>query len=193
MVQFTPYRQDTRHLGQMAVLVRTAGPPVGFLNRIREELRAVDPELPIVKIETMDEQIDDALVPERLIASLAGWLGVVAVILACLGVYGVMSYKVALRTNEIGIRVALGATRDRVMALVLRESLGLAAIGLLIGAPVLLAGKSLTGGILFGVSASDPLTIAAAALLLLVVATAAALMPALRVSRVDPAIALRHD
>jgi predicted permease len=193
MVQFTPYRQDTSHLLQMCVLVRTAGPPAGFFGRIRDEIRAIDPDLPVVKIETIDEQIDDVLVPERLIASLAGWLGVAAVVLACLGIYGVMSYKVALRTNEIGIRVALGATRAGVIALVLRESFGRVAMGIAIGTPLLLGGRRLIESILFGVSASDPFTIASAAFLLLMVAAIAAFLPALRVSRVDPVIALRHE
>jgi predicted permease len=193
MVRFVPYRQDTGHLLQMTVLVRTAGPPAGFFHRIRDEIHAIDPDLPIVKIETIGEQIDDVLVPERLIALLAGWLGVVAVILACLGVYGVMSYKMALRTNEIGIRLALGATRGSVIALGLYESLWLAGTGILIGTPLLLGGGRLMGGILFGVTASDPITMLSAALLLLVIAGAAGYVPAVRVSRVDPVIALRRD
>jgi predicted permease len=193
MVEFTPYRQDTSHLLQMTVLVRTAGPPASFFNRVRDELRTVDPNLPIVKIETIDEQIDDVLVPERLIASLAGWLGAVAVILACLGVYGVMSYKMALRTNEIGIRFALGATRASVISLVLRECLWLVGLGILIGTPLMLGGSRLMGSILFGIPAWDPLTIAAAALLLLAVAAMAGYLPARRVSRIDPVVALRQD
>jgi ABC-type antimicrobial peptide transport system permease subunit len=169
------------------------GPPAGFVNRIRDELRAIDPDLPVLKIETIDEQIEDILVPERLIASLAGWLGLAAVVLACLGVYGMMSYKVALRTGEMGIRMALGATRAGVVALVVGEGLCLVMAGILIGMPPLLAGSRIVTGILFGVKASDPLTMAVAALLLLAVAAIASLVPALRVSRVDPMTALRHD
>jgi predicted permease len=193
MSHFIPYLQDVRHLGQMCLLVRTAGPPAGLANRVRDELRAIDPDLPIVRIETVDEQVDDVLVPERLVASLAACLGAVAVLLACLGVYGVTSYKAALRTNEMGIRLALGATRGSIVGLVLRDSLSQVAIGILLGVPLILAVGRLAGSLLFGVGVSDPVTVAGAGLLLLAVAGFAGYLPATRVSQVDPASALRHE
>jgi predicted permease len=193
MSHFFPYRQDIRHLAQMCVLVRTAGPPAGLANRVREELRAIAPDLPIVKVETIEEQMDDVLVPERLIASLAASLGGVAVLLACLGVYGVTWYKAALRTNEIGIRLALGATRASVVGLVLRDSLSQVAMGILLGVPLILAVGRLAGSLLFGVGVSDPVTVGGAGLLLLTVAGFAGYLPATRVSQVDPVSALRHE
>jgi ABC-type antimicrobial peptide transport system permease subunit len=133
------------------------------------------------------------LIQERLMAALSGFFGVIALLLACLGLYGVISYSVGRRTSELGIRLALGATRRELLAMVLRESLVLVAAGVAIGVPVTLAATRLIAARLFAISPTDPLTIVSAALVMLAVATAAALVPANRASRVDPMQALRYD
>ena len=177
----------------MTIAVRTSGDPLTLAPRIRQALREIDPTLPVVKIDTVDEQLGDVLIQERLMATLSGFFGAVALVLACLGLYGVVSYSVGRRTSEIGIRLALGATRGGVLGMILRESLVLVSAGVAIGIPVTVAGARLVSSRLFGVSATDPLTIAAAMLVMMAVATAAALIPASRASRVDPMAALRCE
>jgi predicted permease len=190
---YIPYRQDLAHLYEMCVTVRMAGNLPGLTGRIRDELRSIDRNLPILKIDTIEEQLNDSLVEERLVAALSGFFGLLAVLLACLGLYGVMSYMAARRTNEIGIRLALGATSRTVLGMVLRESLLLVAAGIAIGIPVTIALTRMISARLFGVSASDPLTIALAASMMLAVATVACFLPARRAARVDPMVALRYE
>jgi predicted permease len=187
------YRQFGHAMERMCLVVRTAGNPAGMAARIRQELRVIDPALPILKIDTVSEQLDDVLVQERIIATLAGFFGVLAVLLACLGLYGVMSYTAARRTNEIGIRVALGASRRNVLGMVLKEALLMVFAGIAIGLPVALAATRLISAKLFGVSATDPLTIAGASLLMIAVAAMAGFLPAQRASKVDPMEALRCE
>ncbi|HEV2688393.1 MAG TPA: ABC transporter permease, partial [Bryobacteraceae bacterium] len=171
------YRQYGRAMGRMCLTVRAAGNPAGMAARVRQELRAIDPALPVLKIDTVEEQLDDVLVQERLIAALSSFLGVLAVLLACLGLYGVMSYTAARRTNEIGIRLALGAMPANVLRMVIQESLILVLAGIAIGVPAALAATRLISAKLFGVSATDPLTIASAGLLILAVAALAGFIP----------------
>ena len=141
----------------------------------------------------MDDQLDRALLEERLVAVLSGAFGVVALLLTCVGLYGVMSYASARRTNAIGIRLALGASRRGVLGMVLASSLRLAAVGILLGAPMaVVAMRSVSAG-LFGVGAADVPTMAATALLMLIVAALAGWMPARRATAVDPVVALRQD
>lgn len=137
--------------------------------------------------------MDATLVEDRLIAILAGFFGVLAVLLACLGMYGVMAYTAARRTNEIGIRMALGATRVEVLGMVLKESLLLVIVGIAIGVPATLACTRLVASLLFGVGAADPLTIASGAALMIVVAVLAGYIPARRAAKVDPVVALRYE
>jgi ABC-type antimicrobial peptide transport system permease subunit len=190
---YLPYRQDLLHLGSMSVAVRTAGNLPGLTARIRDEFRAIDPALPILSIDSMEQDVDKTLVQERIIAWLSAFFGAVAVILACIGLYGVMSYTAARRTGEIGVRLALGATRMQVLGMVLKESLLLVAIGIGLGVPATLAATHGVERLLFGIHASDPLTISAAALLMISVGIAAAYVPARRASCVDPLVALRHE
>jgi len=192
-MMYFPYRQDVAHIYDMALAVRTAGNSLGLPSRIRDELRSIDRSLPILKIDTMEEQLNDSLAQERLVAALSGFFGALAVLLACIGLYGVMSYTAVRRTNEIGIRLALGATRAGVRAMVLREVLLLVGIGIAIGVPATLAATHYISSLLFGVSAADPLTIVIAALLMTAVAALAGFLPALRASRVDPMVALRYE
>jgi ABC-type antimicrobial peptide transport system permease subunit len=177
----------------MCVTVRLAGNLPGLTGRIRDELRSIDRNLPILKIDTIEEQLNDSLVEERLVAVLSGFFGLLAVLLACLGLYGVMSYMATRRTNEIGIRLALGASSGEVLGMVLRESMVLVTAGIAIGVPVTIALTRLISARLFGVSASDPLTIALATSMLLAVAALAGFLPARRAAKVDPMVALRYE
>ena len=193
MMHYKPYRQDIGHLLQMCVAVRTAGDPARAAGRIREALREVDPTLPVVRTETIDDELDDLLGPERLVAALSGFLGALALVLVCVGLYGLMSYHTVLRTNEIGIRIALGATSGRVLGMVLGESALLVAAGAAIGLSVTLFATRLIASRLFAVGPADPATIGGAVLAMIAVAAAAGWIPARRSSRVDPVSALRME
>ena len=197
MIYF-PYRQDLAlnthpRLVRMCLAVRTLGDPARLKASIREELRHMDPNLPVVSMESVDEQLDEAVAQERLIATLSGCFGSLAMLLACLGLYGVISCMVARRTNEIGIRLALGATPAGLLRMVLKESPWLVLAGIAIGVPPTLALTRLISTMLYGVKASDPLTMVGATLLMVAVAAMAALIPARKASRVDPLVALRYE
>ena len=190
---YVPYLQDQAHLFSMCVVVRVANTTPALKVRIRDEIRSVEPNLPVLKINSISEQIDRSLLVERLVASISAFFGLAAVFLACLGLYGVVSYAAARRTNEIGVRMALGATRTDVVAMILRDSLLLALAGALIGIPAALAATRLVSSRLFGVSAADPVTFTAAAALMTAVAVLSGFLPARRAAQTDPAGTLRCD
>jgi predicted permease len=192
-IEYVPYRQSVGLMRTMCVEVRTAGAPAGMADRVRQELRDIDPNLPVLRIDTFEEQLDDVLAQERLITTLAAGFGGLATLLACLGLYGVMSYMVVRRTNEIGIRMALGARHGDVLNMVLKESLTLVLAGIAIGVPIALAVTRLIANRLFGVGAGDPVVIGSVVLLMTAVATLAGFLPARRAARVDPLVALRHE
>src|SRR5260370_14235294 len=139
----------------MTIAVRPQGDPRAMAATLRRALRNVDPNLTVLKIDTVDEQLDDVLVQERLVASLSAFFGGLAVLLACVGLYGVISFTLARRTSEMGIRLALGATRGQVLWTVLKESLVLVAAGLVAGVPAALALTRLLASRLFGVGPAD--------------------------------------
>jgi predicted permease len=173
--------------------VRTVADPSQLISQIRQAVRSVDPNLPIGGVTTLAEQVSSNLAQQRLIARLTTIFGALALGLACLGLYGVMSYTVARRTSELGIRLALGSTRSRVLWVVLRESLIVIGAGILVGACLSLAGTRLISSMLYGLSPHDPFTLAAAAVLLLSVSVASGLLPAWRAAHVDPTEALRAE
>lgn len=177
----------------MLIAIRAAVPPLTLVDRVRRELRAIDAELPVLRINTIDQQLDDVLAQDRLIAVLSGAFALMAVALACLGLFGLISYAVARRTNEIGVRLALGATPRQIVGMILAESGRLVALGLTVGVGVAIALVKLVSARLYGVSGSDPGTFAAASALLILVAAVAALIPARRAARVDPMVALRTE
>jgi len=183
--------------GQMVLYVRVAGNTNLTLPRIRSEVWKVDPNLPQFEIHTLAQEMDAALIRERLIATLSSLLGALALLLACVGLYGLLAFAVVQRTGEVGIRMALGAARGDVLWMMLREAVLLALAGVAIGVPAAVAAgrlvSSKVSGLLFGLSATDPTTIAAAAALLILVAGVAAYLPARRASRVDPMAALRNE
>jgi predicted permease len=179
--------------GENLLVVRAAGTPAALLSTIRQEIQAVDKNLEIPSIRTVPQLLDQALVQEGLLAKLSSFFGLLALLLACIGLYGVMSYDVARRTPEIGLRMALGAPDATVLRMVLRETLWLVVIGLLFGMAAALLATKLIESLLFGLAATDPLTLTLAALLLLAVATITGWLPARRAARVDPLIALRQE
>ncbi|PYV84486.1 MAG: hypothetical protein DMG05_24550 [Acidobacteria bacterium] len=177
----------------MTFSVRTVAHPVGLISQVRREIEAIAPNLPLFDVRMLDEQVDYSLIRERLIAKLATLFGLLAVFLGYIGLYGVMSYAVARRTGEIGIRLALGATTRNILWLVVREAMLLVLIGLAIGLPATLATSRLISSELFGLTNTDAFTISLATLLLVTVAFVAAYLPARRAARVDPMVTLRYE
>jgi predicted permease len=189
---YLPYAQDER-IGQMTFYVRSSLDPVALGNRMRAVVRQADVGLPVTDMKTMQAQIRESLFVDRMVASLSAAFGLLATLLAAVGLYGVMSYAVSLRTREIGIRVALGADRRTVLLMVLREVAVLALIGIAIGLPSGYGLGRLVESQLFGMTARDPLTFAVATATLLVSALLAGYVPAARATRVDPLVALRYE
>jgi len=173
--------------------IRAAGDPTKITEEVRRALAEIDGNLPILNARTIGEQVDRFLDHEQLISQLSGFFALLALVLACIGLYGVMSYNVVRRTSEIGIRMALGAQPGGVLWLVLKECLLLLAIGVAVGIPVTFAAGRLVRSQLFGLSPSDPFTVAVAVLSIGVVTLLAAYLPARRAARVDPVVALRFE
>jgi putative ABC transport system permease protein len=184
-------------LDSMVLVVKTTGDPRSIVSGVREEVRQMDKDLPIYNVRTMDEYMSNAVAQPRLIALLLAVFAGLALLLTAIGLYGVMSYSVAQRTHEIGIRMALGASQNNVLGLVVRQGMLLAAIGVgigLIGAFILAKVlASLISDLLFGIGAKDPLTFAAIALIIFGVALLACFIPARRATKVDPMVALRYE
>ena len=176
-----------------AIEVRTTADPRWSEAEVRKAAAEVDPNLPIRSVITLSDQVSENLIEERLVAFLTSAFGALALGLACFGLYGVMSYAVARRTSELGIRVALGASARQLLRSVLLESLALVGLGVAVGLPAVFAASRFLSGMLYGISASDPLTISGATLILLAVAALAASIPARRAMRVDPMVALRYE
>jgi ABC-type antimicrobial peptide transport system permease subunit len=160
---------------------------------VRRAVADIDRSIPVAELRTEEDQIRDSLGAERLFAGLVGSFGALAALLAAIGLYGVLAYTVARRTAEIGIRIALGASRGNVQWLVLRESLATVAIGILVGAPAAFALSKLIRSMLFGVTPADTVSFAAALFLMIAVTAIAAYVPARRAARVDPMAALRYE
>jgi predicted permease len=177
----------------MALAIRTGGDPSAAVSAVRRELRTLDPSQPIFNVHTMQDVLEGSVAQPRFRTFLVSTFAGLALVLATLGLYGVVAYSVSQRTTELGIRVALGAQPGSILKLVIFHAAGLAAIGLAIGMAVTLAGSRIFSRFLFGVSATDPVTLGAASLLILLVALAASLGPALRAAKVDPAVALRAE
>ena len=196
-VAYYPYNQYKPEWGIGLYLshlnVRCSGDPKFVASSIRQTISKINPNLPIVIVETLAERVDDSVVYPRLVAQLSGFFGILAVLLACIGIYGLMSFAVNRRTNEIGIRMALGAAQTDVARMVMREVVALVGIGLAIGVPAALASDRLAASLLFGLKPDDPLTIAGATALLLGVAALAGYLPARRAAKVDPMVALRYE
>jgi putative ABC transport system permease protein len=189
---FTPYLQQSDP-GGMAYYIRTAQAPEAAESTIRQAMQTLDSKLVLDDFRTMQEQIKDNLTTERVIAFLAESFGALAMLMAAIGLYGVLAYSTAQRTSEIGIRMALGATRGSVVRVVLTEVLWLVGIAVAAALPLsLLLGMAVRSQ-LFGVSSSDPVSLAAATFMIVLVAIASASLPARRAANVDPIVALRYE
>jgi predicted permease len=188
---YLPYTQNVRYLNDFEV--RYSGDSGSVAAAVRQAIHDVDRSLPIADVITLDEQVERSITNQRLVARLSSFFGLLAVFLSCVGIYGLMSYVVTRRINEIGVRMALGAERSQVLWLVMRESLWLVGLGVTMGAPAALAGDRLISGLLFGLRATDVVSLFTAGALLLAVAAIAGYLPARRASLIDPIIALRYE
>ncbi|HEV7890010.1 MAG TPA: ABC transporter permease [Pyrinomonadaceae bacterium] len=192
--QLFVYSPLSQAYSQTATLVvRSEGDPRSLASSIRAEVARLDPALPLFDVKTMDEHMGVSLFPARVAASLLGGFGLLALLLAAMGVYGVVSYSVAQRTREIGIRLALGARARDVLGLVAGRSMALVGAGLAAGLAVALMLTHFMEGVLYGVSATDAVTFTLVVLTLAAVALLACLVPARRATKVDPMVALRHE
>ena len=188
---FYPHSQLPNLLGNF--VVRFSGPESAIVSQVRQTIRQTNPNLPIDEVVSLSDHVGRSLVQQKLVARLASFFGLLALLLACVGLYGVMSYGVARRTNEIGIRMALGAQGRSVLWLVLREALLLVVIGLAVGVLASLVVTKTATSLLYELKPNDPLTIVLATLLLTAVAVVAGYLPARRAARVDPMVALRDE
>ncbi|HEX5422267.1 MAG TPA: ABC transporter permease [Candidatus Acidoferrales bacterium] len=186
---FDPISEET----YAEVIVHVQGSPAAATPAIRQAVKQAGANLPPVHILTINDLVERSLSTETMITKLAGFFGALAVLLACIGIYGIMAYATAGRTNEIGVRMALGAQRNDVLWLVLRETLLLVGFGVVIGLPAVMAASRVIRSQLFGLTAADPLTLVLASTLMFGVAALACYIPARRAMRVDPMVALRYE
>jgi predicted permease len=190
-VNYLTYTQRDWGFGDFEV--RYTGDFTAIANTVQQAIHSVNRNIRITHVTTLDEQVNRTMTSNRLTAQLSAFFGLLAVFLSCIGIYGLMSYVVSRRTNEIGIRMALGAARSNVRWLVLKEIVLLVAIGIAIGIPMTIAGNRLIANKLYGFHGTDLVSFAAAIILLLAVATLAGYIPASRASKVDPMVALRYE
>ncbi|HEV2986498.1 MAG TPA: ABC transporter permease, partial [Vicinamibacterales bacterium] len=189
---YVPHLQQ-RQLANMTFELRTAGDPTTVVSGAREAMRRIDPNVPILKVSTQTEQIEQRFAQERVFAQAYALFGGLAVLIASIGLFGLMSYSVARRTNEIGIRMALGAKREDVVGMVMRESIVLVAFGVVIGGGVALGVGRFVASLLYNLAPIDPMTITASAVVMISVSLIAGYLPARTASRVDPMVALRDE
>ncbi len=192
-ISYVSFEQSPQPVGERTVYLRTTGDPLPVINALRREVQTLDSSLPIYGVKTFAEQKLESLAPERLLATLSSFFGALALLLASIGLYGVIASSVQRRTREIGIRMSLGATRSFILWMVLRNCLWLVGAGIAGGVVLSLVLSKLLTGLLFGVPPRDPIAIAASAIVLTIVAVLAGFIPARRASRVDPIIALRYE
>lgn len=194
-MMFFSFRQSQPLIASF--VLRTALPPMALATAARKVVAGIDPDVPLHNMSTLEQARDATISDQRTIALLCGSLAVLAVFLSCIGLYGLMAYQVTRCTGEIGIRQALGASRRQIAGPILREALGLAVIGIVIGTPLALALtqglRSEHGNTFYGVGWADPMTFCGAVILFLAVALIAASIPARRAARVDPMVALRNE
>jgi ABC-type antimicrobial peptide transport system permease subunit len=188
---YVPFSQESS--GEASYAVRTSGEPTALVASIRAAIRSIDGNLPLANIRTQDEQVAKLFGSERLFARFSSFFGVLALVLVCVGLYGLMSYAVTRRTGEIGLRVALGALPRAVLWMILRESLTLVVVGAAVGVGIAAGMTRLVAKMLYGIAPIDPLTFGSVTLLLLSAAVLAAWLPARRAAKIDPVDALRSE
>ena len=190
---YLPYAQSDAGFSYMTAVIRTHGEPLGVAKSVADEVHALDKNVPLARVLTMEQVVKNKLWRSRLTMDLLVVFAGVAMMLAGLGIYGAISYSVAQRTSEIGLRMALGARASTVLGMVLRQGLGVAGVGIAIGLLGSWALSRAIGGLLYGVTATDPLTFAGVSLLLIGISAVACCVPALRAAHVDPQAALRQE
>jgi len=188
---YEPYLQQPFPF--MTLVVRTTGNPIGLNEAIRREVLNIDKEQPVFSINTLDQLIANSIAQKRFSVFLLGIFAAIAMILAAVGLYGVMSYTVTQRTQEIGIRIALGAQQGHVLKLIVGQGLLLTLTGITLGLIAAFVLTRLLSGLLFGVSTTDPMTFVLISMFLLVVSLLACFLPARRAAKVDPIVALRYE
>jgi ABC-type antimicrobial peptide transport system permease subunit len=177
----------------MTFEIRTAGDPMSLAGAVRDVVRQTDPRLAVHDLKSQAVHVDEAISREITLARLGSMFGGLALLIACVGVYGTVNFGVARRTNEIGIRLALGAPASRVVGMMMREALLAAGLGLAIGLAMSLALAKYARALLYGIEPTDPVSIAAAVGVLLIGGLLAAFVPARRATRIDPLAAVRED
>ncbi|MBZ5590627.1 MAG: ABC transporter permease [Acidobacteriia bacterium] len=192
-VAYIPFNQGYPRPDQVVYALRTAGDPLRYVNSVREIVRQADARVPVSEVRTQVADINQTINQEITFAELCSGFAILALVIACVGLYGTVSYNVARRTGEIGIRMALGAQRGRVVRMVLREVMVLAAVGLAIGLAMALVASKFVASFLYGMKPNDPLALATAVATLLGAAIFASYAPARRASRIDPMAALRNE
>ena len=190
---YWPYQQAKLISRQMVFLVRTDGDPAAMANSVRKVCLDLDKDVPVVRMQTEEEVIASSLFLERTFALLSSAFGAVALLLACVGLYGTVGYAVTRRTPEIGVRMALGAEQGRILRMILSEVSLVVITGILIGLPVSWGMAKLLNHQLYGLSPHDPLTIAGGTLTILAITLLAGYLPARRASKVNPMVALRYE
>ena len=190
---YTSIFQVTDRTAYLKFEVQAIGDPASIAGDLRKQVEATDPKLTIRQVHTLKKLIDTTLQEPIVLAELSSFFAALALVLACVGLYGVMSYTVSGRTREIGLRMALGAARGDVLWLVLGEALLLVGTGIVVGIPAALACSRLLSSMLFGLSASDPVALAIVVAALGAVAVFASYIPARRATKVDPIVALRYE
>jgi ABC-type antimicrobial peptide transport system permease subunit len=189
---YFPYQQIP-DIATMQIELRAHGNPDALLPAVEHVVRDLGPDLAPLQPMTQQAQFEASFSQEHLFARLAMFFGLLAALLLATGLYGTLAYRVTRRTSEIGVRMALGARRQQVLWMVLRESLGVSVAGVVLGLPLAIAGARLLRSLLFGLTPSDPLALALAALGTCAVALAASLIPARRATKIDPLVALRYE
>jgi predicted permease len=190
---YVPYVQNVNGPGRMVVELRTAAAPGSVFPQVRAAVESLDRDLPLIDVRTMKQQAKSTFADEQALAQLTGCFSLLALALACIGIYGIMAYTVTARTGEIGLRIALGATATQVIGRILREALWLAGFGIIVGLAAALWLTRFIGSMLYGLGLADPITVGITALVLTSVSLLAAFAPARKASHIDPIRALRHE
>jgi ABC-type antimicrobial peptide transport system permease subunit len=190
---YLPVAQRREHLGQLTLAVKTAGNPGRLMASVEREVRALGSDILVTETMTMQQQVDAALVQERLLSAVGTFFSILALVLSAVGLYGLLAHVVGQRTGEIGIRMALGADRGTVVWMILGRSLWLVAIGLAAGVPAALWAARPLSSLLYGLESTDSSTIAVGVLVLVATSLVASYIPARRASRIDPLAALRSE
>jgi ABC-type antimicrobial peptide transport system permease subunit len=190
---YVPVSQSVEPIRRIGLAARCAGNAAGFAEPVRRQIQSAHSGLLVSNASTMEKQVEQTLLQERLVATLSTAFGAVALVLASIGLYGVLAYGVTRRTNEIGVRMALGASRTGVVRMILLEGFVLTATGIFVGVPLVLVIGRVAKASLYGVEPFDPLALMCAALLLIALAAVAAVLPGRRASLLDPSTALRRE